>query len=464
MRFQAVTITLIAALALAPGVVVAVDAMLPDSAGAEPSKPTAKSVRDSQPGRIVTTSPSEPETQQEAQQETETIGDIASPEHNALQRVQLSLQLAESELGADTIELAPVLNQLGQTLLDAGEPDQALTHYQRSASLISDNLGLFHAELLDPLMGQGYALQQMDQHELAINSFRTGQHIVHRNDGVLGLKQLPAIKAIVDSLHTLDHGDDAKRLGLLVYKIHKDKFGLDDPRVTPGLHALASWQLLRKNYRAALATYDQIIEINQSAGNADQSWQLSALRGRVTALGMQRGRKPIRQAIVTQRELIGLLEVEPPTVADQVGAYLTLGDLHIRRGDSDSAWPHYRKALELASVDSENDWDALFKQPKLIDPGPDINYLTDRNGAPPYSKFRTTISADGAPKRIGILETNLRKQSRIFAVQLFRSARFRPRIDEDGAPTETENFSFRRDYAPLEHAPNILPQNRAISY
>ncbi len=378
----------------------------------------------------------------------------------ALTAARYSLALTEQEYGPLSLELVPALHELGDVLLRTKQPDKAFVHYERSEKLIQDQQGIFARELFTPYMGKGLSLQQLGEHDAAIDEFRRGQHVIHRNDGVLGLEQLPAIRAVALSLRSQGEFEEAEEVQLLTYKIYKRKFGADDVRVVPGLFSIGDWYLRRGDYRQATAVFEKVLELETESGEFAN--RLRALNGVVNAQQRRRSKKSLRYAIETQQTVDQLLAAHGSTT-DRIRASLRMGDLYIRAGQAELAQEYYLAARNMTAQDDSTDWSGLFQQPELIDPGPDMDILQLVDEGLPFYEFKTTILADGSPKKIGVVNTNLHIQTRTYAVQLFRQARFRPRLSDDGTPLQTDNFVFKRIYPQIVRVEGFM-QPRVISH
>ncbi len=368
----------------------------------------------------------------------------------AVDAARYGLELLESELGANDVELAPALNDLGSALLRTGEPQEALLHFERSADLLRNQKGLFTKDLFAPLLGQGYAQQMVGEHGLAVDSFRRGQHVIHRNDGVLGLDQVPAIEAMADSLMALGESKDAERMRLLPLKLYRTKFGRGDVRTTAGLYSLAGWYFKRGDFRQALVLYDRGLRLEQQNG-ADQVKLLPGLMGQVAVYSKRHSNTALEQALVLQRQVIEIIGQQPASRV-QLESHLLMGDLLARTDDWSGAEAEYRTASEIANQLGGNV--ELFSQPKLVYTGPPISSFQAPRDELPYYDFKSTIDASGRPIAVEVVGTNVRGRTRSIAIQHFKEARFRPRMENDEF-VETDEFVVRRTYLRASAQPGV---------
>jgi tetratricopeptide (TPR) repeat protein len=159
----------------------------------------------------------------------------------AIEVAAVALELTEQQLGINSLELVPILNQMGLALVGVGRPEEAVAPYERSLHLIRNQVGLFAPTLVEPLFGLGLAYQDVGKHDDAIKTFQRAQHVTHRNQGVLNLEQIPIIRAITVSYTSKKWWAEAESLQLLTYKIHRHNFGDNKVEVVLAMFELAGW-------------------------------------------------------------------------------------------------------------------------------------------------------------------------------------------------------------------------------
>lgn len=108
--------------------------------------------------------------------------------------------LAVDDLPADQALLpATIHNNLGMTLHDKGDYEQAIHHYDRALTISREHLGEEHLELTEMLNNKGMALREMGDYDGAESLFRADLAITRKNlgedhiDVAIGLSNLGAL-------------------------------------------------------------------------------------------------------------------------------------------------------------------------------------------------------------------------------------------------------------------------------
>jgi tetratricopeptide (TPR) repeat protein len=369
------------------------------------------------------------------------------------------LELTERELGANSMEMVPVLNQMGIALVRAGRPAEALPHFVRSIDLIKNQVGLFAPVLVEPTFGLGLAYQGMGDHGNAIDTFQRAQHVTHRDKGVVNLDQIPILQSIAVSYMSQDKWTEAETLQLLSYKIHRRNYGDDDVDALPALYELAGWYHSIGDFRQARLIYRRGLKILEKAGLEGSLEALPALRGIQKAYLADDGEQRPK-SLRLQQEITEIADAHADQVSRdaQIQSHLELADLYLVLDQKTKAWKEYRVVWEMVNdspAGLERDWDDLFSRPKLLFAGGDlpINVMGyGVVGKEVYYDFEFVIGRDGRPDDIEIINTNLHGQTRKAAIHIFRLARFRPVI-VDGATVPTPSYRVRRIY-PTDPPPN----------
>ncbi len=369
----------------------------------------------------------------------------------AIDAARAGLQLTVAEFGPNHVETVDYLNDLGNALLQTGEPGEARVAFEQSVAIVKNQMGVFNPALIEPLHGLGVALQRLGEHDQAISSFQYAQHVTHREEGVNSLSQIRTIDAASRSMMRLQRWREAENLQLLVYKLYRRAYGSEDVGTIPGMYRLAHWYKEVGDYRQARVILRDTLEIQEREYGPDVPEMIPGLRGLAAAYLEENGPDAIK-GLRAQQKMLNILAAHPDrfSLDDKIQAHLEMGDWFVQFNEEEDAWEQYRHAWVLAQEanDSPRDWNAYFERPHLIYPGATIALETigyGRAGEEVYYDFEFTIGANGRPQQISVLGTNLHGQTRVTAIQAFRYARFRPRI-VDGQAVATAGYKVRRIY------------------
>jgi tetratricopeptide (TPR) repeat protein len=366
---------------------------------------------------------------------------------------ELVVTLSEQDFGANDIEMAPVHNALGAALSRAGRPAEAVDHFQSSVGIYQDKIGIFAAEMIDPLMGLGLAQQDLGDHDAALGTFQRAQHLTHRDRGVNNLDQISIVQARVNSYMAQDRWQEAENLQLLSFKLYRRNFGKDNVETIPAMHRLARWYHDIMDYRQARIIYRQTLELLEDKYEGDHPSMIPALNG-IAAAYLEEHSAEMGKGLKAHERVVSIIDQTPGYDPEaRILAHLELGDWYVMFNDEDKAWEQYRIGWDLSieQHQSERDWPKYFDRPHLIYPGASlsVDYMGyGVVGKEVYYDFKFTIGPDGRPQDINVLGSNLHGQTRSAAIHAFRYARFRPRMVE-GSAVATTGYKVRRVYPTL---------------
>ncbi len=148
------------------------------------------------------------------------------------------------------------------------EFEAARASYESAVRQIEAERGNFDAALIEPLVGLGRVLLRLGMIDAAEASFRRGQHVVHRSEGVHALRQLEVIERLVEvHLARGDHlaADQQQRFSLF---IAEHNFGPQHPGLAPALNRLAEWYEDTGQFRNARKTRERLVDIIRDNGTA----------------------------------------------------------------------------------------------------------------------------------------------------------------------------------------------------
>ena len=368
----------------------------------------------------------------------------------ALEAADTGLRLSEAELGPRDMALVPALNNMGQALLYLNQPVEARPYFERSLDIVRAERGIYAAEMFEPLMGIGEADQAVGRHEEAVHAFLRAQNVTHRSEGVYTLGQLAPIEEMVESLMAQDKWEEAENLQLTIFKLYRNNYGDESVASLPALYKLARWYHSIMDFRAARLLYRRSIDVIEQEKGANHPELITPLRG-IAAAYLEERSMDFEKGLQAHQRIVAIADSHPDVSPEtRVLTHLELGDWYVMFNEPQAAWREYRLAWELAQTVAaeDRDWAAYLGRPHLIYPGASlsVDFMGyGRVGDEVYYDFEFTILPDGRPDDIDILGTNLHGQTRSAALQAFRYARFRPRL-EDGVAMETAGYKVRRVY------------------
>lgn len=340
--------------------------------------------------------------------------------------------------------------------------------YQKALNRIETDEGAYAAALPEQLYSLGLALQQMGQHEEAIEVFKRGIHVTRVNHGLYSLEQIPLILGEISSIYVVGDLDevDERRAYLLKVQQHSLPSGA---LLTQALMEQASWQ--QKAYKLGVggaeasfahlqsmwSLYNEAIKdivVHESANSPSLMEPLSGLlitqylmatqtepeRANVARVSAQRnqfsndsgqsykmGKSIIRSIYEVERERYG--ENSLPVVK----AMVMLGDWLLWNGRRDSAHGAYLDALRRiiklddAAIQVERifggpvalpDIDGIRSLPQSVAPG--LGNVVLQFGVSKYGQVSKVTRLDEVENDGEVVRRLMRR---------IRKTKFRPRYE-----------------------------------
>jgi tetratricopeptide (TPR) repeat protein len=118
----------------------------------------------------------------------------------ALEFVERHVKLLENSPHRRSMHHARALINLGKAQQSMGSVRESEKSYKKSIAFTEELKGTYASELTAVLDHLGYLYYNESRPDLAIDTFRRAQHILHRSDGVFTLKQLSFVDSII-SIH-----------------------------------------------------------------------------------------------------------------------------------------------------------------------------------------------------------------------------------------------------------------------
>lgn len=125
---------------------------------------------------------------------------------------------------------------------------------------IESEEGALSVQLYQPLQELGLTLLESGEHELAIDTFRRMQHIVHQAYGVHAPEQFKSVELLIDTYTRMGQFQDVDTQEHFMYDIAERAFEPGDPGMVRAQARLARWYRNTSRFRDALELYETALE------------------------------------------------------------------------------------------------------------------------------------------------------------------------------------------------------------
>ena len=264
----------------------------------------------------------------------------------------------KSEHAAALHNLALVQRQLG--LFRKSEKN-----FNNSVQISEKLLGHQSRSLVTPLQHLGTLYYQMGDYSKSEKMLRRVQHIMHRNDGVYTMDQLPVVEGISRIYVKTNRDQEADQQQKFYYNLNKINYGEKDPRMIPAMAKLGHWLKDTGQYKEALQVFQQNLDLVTEL-NVDSELELVDPLREIASTMYLRGfccpLEPLNRATdIVVRDLT--IDTE-----DKVQALLELADMNLMKRQDRVAKELYRQAWDLMSSQSVDDSKAhaFFDAPVLL--------------------------------------------------------------------------------------------------
>ena len=263
--------------------------------------------------------------------------------------------------------------------LATGEHLDAINAALAVVDAIERRGGRYDIELLEPLLVLGDALVGVGDHDGAFGAYGRALQIARIGRGLHHPSQAPVVYRQAALFAKQGRGGKANQRHEYAYRTLLRAYGPDDPRLLPGLFALADWYLSVYNIFGARALYERAAKLTRQAPDGHQAhvralrWLASTYRAERfppysvwageqrdswrdwnDSLGYSRrggGKSPVNRFSRGERALIRVVRAvrEQPDArpADVAAALLELGDWFLLFGKRDRALTIYRAVWRM---------------------------------------------------------------------------------------------------------------------
>ncbi|MFT4720511.1 MAG: hypothetical protein ACI9SB_001683 [Candidatus Azotimanducaceae bacterium] len=262
------------------------------------------------------------------------------------------LLLACIAWGASAQDNLPFLKE------QAAEYPAAIEGYQTLIDEIIVDQGNYSLALAEPLIGLSRSLLKTGDVDAAEQAARRAQHLYHRNDGVLAIGQVDAIKLLVQ--YYLQTGQPAladQQQQFAYYLATRQGYNSED--LLPAGYELADWYKETGQYRAARRTLERIIEqyAPQPRAAEDSSVHpaLLAAYTRLATITRLDGVCCSYRKLDTAAQLFNTNEML--SSQQKMALNLALGDAHLLSNRNTEAMDYYRKAWLISEAEQLDAFD-----------------------------------------------------------------------------------------------------------
>ena len=268
------------------------------------------------------------------------------------------------ESNKSPLALASAFHNLAATQLMMGLHLESERNFKRSIGLVESHGEKYSAALGTKLEHLGVLYFGTQRYELARETFRKAQHIMHRNGGVYTLEQLDLLNGITRisiKTHEFEEADVQQKF---YYRINLNNYGEDDPRMVPVMNRLGEWLKATGQFSDALDMFRKAVVLLDETGGSERD-MLRPLRGIASVLYL----KGVCCAEKTLQEVLDSIRRDPTADrADEIDAMIHLADMNMINKNLKKARQIYQNAWDkLASKDRTNGLaESVFGTPVLL--------------------------------------------------------------------------------------------------
>lgn len=354
--------------------------------------------------------------------------------------------------------------------------------YEEAIALAESSQGAYGADIAEPLLGLGLALQSEGRHGEAIDHFKRGVHLMRINDGLYSPGQIPLVQGEIASLIARADYLQADERQRYLYRVQLHNRDSGEPLAAAFMQH-ANWQLEAyrlgiggEDYLRLMDTWDlyrrALEDVRTREGEASPNL-MPPLQGMLStqyliasyipqpqpeAFGEDlRMRHDLYRFTAYQHDsyqkgtsilaaMHGVQLEQPADRQRSVGAariLAALGDWHLWHGERTDALRAYAGAIaELGALeDAQTEVDALFGAPVAI---PDLDGLRplppEAPSGPDSVQLQFSVTDSGRVVDVERLDDNDALDGRAYQLmRKLRKTRFRPRF-EAGQPAGTEQI------------------------
>ncbi len=263
-----------------------------------------------------------------------------------------------SEHAASLHNLALVQRQLGQ--FRASEEN-----FKNSIKTYDKALGNHSQSLINPLQNLAVLYYQFGDYAKSLKTLRHVQHIMHRDDGVYTMDQLPVVEGISRIYVKTNRDQEADQQQKFYYAVNKINYGGKDPRMIPVMAKYGQWLKNSGQYRQALEVFQQNLDLITELDMGSELELVAPLREIASTMYLKGNCCPLEPLNRATDIVVRDLSID---TEDKIQALLELADMNLMKRQERVAKQLYRQVWDLMSSQSLTDSEAhaFFNVPVLL--------------------------------------------------------------------------------------------------
>lgn len=387
---------------------------------------------------------------------------------SAVEEAKRVIVLSIEANGREHLQTARALTNLAIAQQKNGEYEAAQQNYLAAISIVEAVDSRLSKHLINPLRGLGNTYLDAGRPDQAISVYDRAVHLTHVNSGPQNLEQVDLLEALSESFLRLRDIKEAEEIQQLSYQLYERRFGEDDPEILPAMVRRARWLHRLGLFSEERYVYQKILDVLEEEYGEDDLRLIGPLSGLARTYLYDVDSAPGNRGEWALKRAVEIAETHPegtPTlVADSL---IAMGDYHGLRGEAQKARRAYRQAWDALSEGEELlvQRDARFNEPVQIRRSIPPAYADDQTDPTVNPTFRArefdrgtvvvdfSVNSRGRPQDIqvveseppGLMDSEVKKSVRRFV--------YRPRFEE-GEPVDTPGQTFRHIFS---YIPERLP-------
>lgn len=356
---------------------------------------------------------------------------------------ELGPQLAETH-----ILIADAYHQVGNWL-------EAESNFSAAIEILMQTVDTFAIELIAPYTGLGETYLEAGEYELAISAFDAARTIGRREFGLVHVEQIAILERMSQAASAMRDYERAREYELNIADITGRYYGVDSVEYLDASFRVAEWLSDRTAFEEEARTvYHDIQQIIDDYFEADPKLTIKRLRLEAENLGeVRRVERNTAHSLNLSEALKIVRDLDPPDPRLHAEILLDLGDFYlVRRSFSEFADEHYLEAWQLlGNVDGgeqlRQDW---FSELVVVySRSLDSEHVTRDTGAPDgFVTLEFTLDIFGQADNIRVVEADPPGLVDADAIRQISAMRFRPRVINGALIPSTGTYTSRFRYQP----------------
>ena len=381
---------------------------------------------------------------------------------------------------AETVSLERI-----EALLEAKEFGSAIEMASQAIMDILRKTHQYDEQLVDPLILLGDGFHALNEYPLALDSYLRARQITRISKGLHALDQVQVLDREASTLFAMNRVHEANELQERAFAVHLEHYGMESPKILPGMQTLASWYLQTGNIFAARSIFRSCATLSEEMAGTGSRPMIDCLKGLAQTYRLERWGSTLSLARVVYRKpsmrnkrerkerfqtrindyapgeqalldvIQMLLNQETPDFEELTRAKLELADWYLLFGDLKRAFLMYRNVLiSDVSGDSGSFVQKELSTPKLLYmpyPIEDLPSEEDdyQRQVPATVSFSVTVSRTGKVQNASLVSMNPETLDENRYRTTVEFARFRPAFEE-GVPVSKREvpMTYQFNYVP----------------